>query len=333
MEQTAEKVAPSSITARRRQFQEDLGDLIRHNFPRMSMRESSRYSNLEYPLSGKYVRVIFGSGLNQWHAIAVGPHESQTDVDGLLSQSLLWREYLQDRKRRTPEKLILIAPSGKTLVLRSRLAWILGAGRELLLMEMDLDRLSLEFVDLADCGNLDTSLTRVDYSKLVSNEFRRQRSHGFTELLLQEAILQDIGIIDPSLDSRFVYPQVPAFLAGDRGMIDILTVTKQGRLAILELKVSEDIELPVQGLDYWLRVRWHHERGEFRKKGYFPGLELSLLSPTLYFVCPQFRYHDSFSKITKYIDSKVPVWQVGINENWKEGVKIVRKKYLYGGIL
>jgi len=288
---------------------------------------------LTYPLSGKYVRVIFESGSDQWHAIAIGPHESQRDVDGLLTQSLLWREYLRDRKHRTPERLLLIVPSGKALVLKSRLAWILGAGRELLLMEMDLDCFSLEFVDLADCGNLDTCLTRVDVSNHLSTKFHHKRPHGSTELLLQEELLQDIGMIDPSLDSRFVYPQVPAFLAGDRGMIDILTITKQGRLAILELKVSEDIELPTQGLDYWLRVRWHHERGEFRKKGYFPGLELSLLPPILYFVCPQFRYHDSFSKITKYIDPKVPVWQVGINENWKEGVKVVKRNFLHAGTL
>jgi hypothetical protein len=99
-------------------------------------------------------------------------------------------------------------------------------------------------------------------------------------------------------------------------------------LAILELKVSEDIELPMQGLDYWLRVRWHQERGEFQKNGYFPGLLLSPHPPLLYFVGPQFRYHDSFPKIFKHIVPVVPVCQVGINENWKDGVKVLRKKYL-----
>ena len=84
------------------------------------------------------------------------------------------------------------------------------------------------------------------------------------ERWLESLLLRDIRVIDARLDPRFVYPQVPAFLGGDRGMIDILSVTSEGRLVILELKVSEDIELPMQGLDYWLRVRWHNARNEFQ---------------------------------------------------------------------
>ncbi len=38
-------------------------------------------------------------------------------------------------------------------------------------------------------------------------------------------------------------------------MIDVLTLTREGRLAVLELKADEDIHLPLQGLDYWARVR------------------------------------------------------------------------------
>ena len=37
-------------------------------------------------------------------------------------------------------------------------------------------------------------------------------------------------------------------------MLDLLTVTRGGRLAILELKVDEDLHFPLQGLDYWIRV-------------------------------------------------------------------------------
>jgi len=34
-------------------------------------------------------------------------------------------------------------------------------------------------------------------------------------------------------------------------MIDVLTLTRDGRLAVVELKADEDIHLPLQGLDYW----------------------------------------------------------------------------------
>ena len=44
----------------------------------------------------------------------------------------------------------------------------------------------------------------------------------------------------------------------DRGMLDLLGVTDDGRLAVIELKADEDLHLALQGLDYWVRVRWHH---------------------------------------------------------------------------
>jgi hypothetical protein len=328
LQKTKEDVPARSMKVFRHQFQEALANLIKHNFPRVSILKSNSYSNLAYPLSGKYVRVIFNSGASQWHAIAAGPHESQANIDGLLSHGLLWREYVRERKPAKPVKLILIAPAGKALVLWSRLAWVSGAGRQILLMEMDVAQSSLRYVELSDCGNLDTALTRVHPTRSLPESIERQSFRGSAERLLEEVLLEDVSAIDPALNSRFIYPQVPAFLAGDRGMIDILSVTKQGRLAILELKVSEDIEMPMQGLDYWLRVRWHQERGEFQKNGYFPGLELSLYPPLLYFVGPQFRYHDSFPKISKYILPVVPICQVGINENWKEGIMVLKKKYL-----
>ena len=69
-------------------------------------------------------------------------------------------------------------------------------------------------------------------------------------------------------------------------MIDVLTVTREGRLAVLELKADEDIQLPLQGLDYWSRVAWHHARGELQRFGYFPARELSSESPLLFLAAP-----------------------------------------------
>jgi hypothetical protein len=57
-----------------------------------------------------------------------------------------------------------------------------------------------------------------------------------------------------ALDARFAYSQVFASSAGEHGILDLLTVTRSGRLAIVELKASEHIHLPLQVADYWLRV-------------------------------------------------------------------------------
>ncbi len=155
----------------------------------------------------------------------------------------------------------------------------------------------------------------------------RDRAHPFyrlqAERWLEHLVARDITRIHPRLDPRFVYSQVPAFSASDRGVIDILTVTRDGRLAVVELKANEDIHLPLQALDYWLRVRWHHERSDFARLGYFPGVALRPEPPLLYLVAPGLRFHPSGDVIRRYLSPEIEVIRVGLNENWRAGVEVV----------
>jgi len=84
-----------------------------------------------------------------------------------------------------------------------------------------------------------------------------------SERWLESVLWRDVSLIDAHLDATHVYTQVPAFAAADRGMLDLLSVDKSGRLAVIELKVEEDLHLALQGLDYWVRVRWHHQQKSF----------------------------------------------------------------------
>jgi hypothetical protein len=152
--------------------------------------------------------------------------------------------------------------------------------------------------------------------------------HLQAERWLESLLLKDIRQLDPCLDPEHVYPQVPMYLGRDRGILDILTATRDGRLAVIELKVSEDIQLPFQGLDYWLRVCWHQQREDLASNGYFRGLELRQAPPLLYFVCPQFCYHSTFPVLTSQFNPSVPFQQIGLNENWREGVQVVLRRDL-----
>jgi hypothetical protein len=69
------------------------------------------------------------------------------------------------------------------------------------------------------------------------------------ERWLESLVMTDVSVIDDRLEPESVYSQVPAFSAADRAMIDVLTLTRDGRLAVVELKADEDIHLPLQGLD------------------------------------------------------------------------------------
>ena len=144
-----------------------------------------------------------------------------------------------------------------------------------------------------------------------------------SERWLESLLFQDITRLDPALSPEHVYPQVPAFSGTERGVIDLLTITRRGRLAVVELKVQEEINLPLQGLDYWLRVNWLQKRNQFQEFGYFPACELSAAPPLLYLVSPAFRFHSTTEKLLAYFDHNIEVILIGINDTWREGVKIL----------
>lgn len=178
--------------------------------------------------------------------------------------------------------------------------------------------------DWQDLGSLVRALCRQRRPGPVSKKPPYYRLQA--ERWLESLILKDIQRIDARLDNGHVYSQVPTFEGGSRGVIDILTVSAVGRLAVLELKAAEDIELPMQGLDYWLRVRWHQLKQDFSSKGYFPGVSLSSTPPLLYFVSPQFCYHSTFPLLAHSLRRAVPMVQVGLNENWRQGIQVVSKR-------
>jgi hypothetical protein len=146
------------------------------------------------------------------------------------------------------------------------------------------------------------------------------------ERWLESLVVKDVTQVDERLDASSLYSQVPAFSPSDRAMIDVLTVTREGRLAVVELKADEDIHLPLQGLDYWSRVAWHHARGEFQRFGYFSGRELSSERPLLFLVAPALHVHPATDTLLHYISPEIQWVVVGVDERWRDGVRAVFRK-------
>ena len=146
------------------------------------------------------------------------------------------------------------------------------------------------------------------------------------ERWLESLVVKEVVALDDSLDPRWRYSQVPAFSASDRAMIDVLTVNREGRLAVLELKADEDIHLPLQGIDYWARVAWHHARGEFHKFGYFPGVELAAGAPLLIMVAPALHVHPATDILLRYISPEIEWTLLGIDERWRSMLRVVFRK-------
>jgi hypothetical protein len=145
------------------------------------------------------------------------------------------------------------------------------------------------------------------------------------ERWLESLVVADVSVIDERLDAHALSSQVPAFSASDRAMLDVLTTTHDGRLAVVELKADEDIHLPLQGLDCWSRVQWHHSCQEFPRFGYFADRELSSEKPLLYLVAPAFHVHPQTDVLLRYLSPEIE-WELGIDGHWREGVKVVFRK-------
>jgi hypothetical protein len=150
------------------------------------------------------------------------------------------------------------------------------------------------------------------------------------ERWLEDMIRQNLRALDVNLNPRYIYPQTPAHRDDEYGVVDLLAMTEGGRLVVIELKVAEDMELPLQGLDYWLQVEWHRQRGDFQRRGYFSGARLADESALLFLASPLLRFHRTFDLVARWIDRRVPAYKVGINDNWREGVKVLVKERVHG---
>jgi hypothetical protein len=164
------------------------------------------------------------------------------------------------------------------------------------------------------------------YRHPLASSMRHPLFRAQPERWLDTIVRGDVTRIDACLDPRFVYTQLFANSATERGILDILTVTKSGRLAIIELKASEHIHLPLQAADYWLRIREHLERGDFAHCGYFPKLEVQKTPPLVYLVAPALRFHSTTDLLLRHLSSSMEVVRVGLAESWRRGVRVVMRQ-------
>jgi len=193
-----------------------------------------------------------------------------------------------------------------------------GAGpRETLLDETTQDL----FLDLMD------HLLRGRQSGSSGNDplFRLQ-----PERWLESVLRRDLSVLDPNLGSGPVYSQLFASVPASRTLLDLVTVTRQARLAILELKADDDLHLPLQALDYWARIRMLHRSGEIARRGYFPGVELSHDDPMLYCVAPALHIHPANEAVLHAFAPSVPWELIAVDERWREQCRVLLRKHATG---
>jgi hypothetical protein len=157
------------------------------------------------------------------------------------------------------------------------------------------------------------------------------------ERWLESELRSGIAGVFPGLRGDLLYSQVPALSSGDRGMLDLLTLDRNGRLTVLELKADEDLHLPLQALDYWIRVRALNDDRQaaaggarplsaFERQGYFEGTEVSQLEPKLLLAAPALRIHPANETVLRYLSPQVEWELVALSEHWRRELRVVFRK-------
>ncbi|MDQ3668289.1 MAG: hypothetical protein M3410_17290, partial [Acidobacteriota bacterium] len=147
------------------------------------------------------------------------------------------------------------------------------------------------------------------------------------EAWLESLLRRDISKLDPGLIVAPLYAQFRTARGGRLGVrpIDLLALRRDGRLVVIELKVSEDREHVLQGADYWQRVEAHRRRGHIWRARLFGERRIRDESPLVYLVAPTLRVHPSFQTLARSIAPNVEMYRFDINEDWRSGVRVMRR--------
>lgn len=192
-------------------------------------------------------------------------------------------------------------------------------------------------IDRAHRRLLDQSTTN-EWHNLLS-DLREHRSasavdhrHAFyraaPEAWLESLLRRDITKLDPGLIIAPLHAQFRTARGAKLGIrpIDLLALRQDGRLVVIELKVSEDREHVLQGADYWRRVEAHRRRGHITRAKLFGARTISDEAPLVYLVAPTLRVHPAFPKLADCISSDVELYRFDINEDWRSGVRVMRRE-------
>lgn len=283
--------------------------MLQREFAGWRITESSTEPNLEESLSPAFARAMVRRGPKAWAAMASPPC---SDANSMLSFALIWLDYLRRREPRlTIEGLAVFLPLGLERTTCLRLLHLDPSIAQYAAFSFNDDGHATR-LDLSDAGNVNTevvSTPSADQSRLEP------------EALIETQVRSQLESLDARLRPTPVYGQVVSFAGTDHGIMDLLALDLDNRLTVIELKASECIHLPLQALDYWLRVKWHLDRGEL--SALFPGKQLATVPPRLLLVAPALRFHSTTERILRYFRPEIEVECIGLAQSWGGPVRVM----------
>jgi hypothetical protein len=166
-----------------------------------------------------------------------------------------------------------------------------------------------------------------EHRSAVAPDRRHALYRNAGEAWLESILRRDITKLDPGLIIAPLHAQFRTARGGRLGVrpIDILALRQDGRLVVIELKVSEDREHVLQGADYWQRVEAHRRRGHIARARLFGERRISDETPLVYLVAPTLRVHPAFQTLARSISSDIEIYRFDINEDWRSDLSVMRR--------
>ena len=174
-------------------------------------------------------------------------------------------------------------------------------------------------------ANLLTEL--LEHRSAAASDQRHALYRNAAEAWLESLLRRDITRLDPGLIIAPLHAQFRTARGGVLGVrpVDLLALRHDGRLAVIELKVSEAREHVLQGADYWQRVEAHRRRGHIARAKLFGDRKISNEAPLVYLVAPTLRVHPAFNMLARSIAPDIEIYRFDINEDWRAGVRVMRR--------
>jgi hypothetical protein len=147
------------------------------------------------------------------------------------------------------------------------------------------------------------------------------------EAWLESLLRRDVTRLDPGLRLAPLFAQFrpPRSAAARSRPVDLLALRRDGRLVVIELKVSEDREHVLQAADYWRHVEGQRRACHIQRARLFGDAEISEEPPLVYLVAPALRFHRAFQLLARSITPAIEMYRLDLNEDWRTGVRVTRR--------
>ena len=146
----------------------------------------------------------------------------------------------------------------------------------------------------------------------------------FPEAWLEAKLAQDISKLDGNLILSPVHNQFRA----SAEQIDLLALRKDGRLVVIEIKVSPNKEHLFQALGYWQEIELQRKTGNL--KGLFGKLPIANLPAVVYLAAPHSCFHHDLHFLAKTVLRDLEIFRFDLKEHWRHEINVIEKSLVNG---